>query len=608
MVQWCPDDGPPVTEALALWLQPDSTRVRIMSLLLLAGSVPRAIIDAITKLCPSAELRSLRDIKSDLSESQEQELVESVQKGPRKQACLLNQLKSKYIMADAMSAVIRHQSDKLPLAEWSSSRVEKKKDVRTIWNLFFKDVLGDTDAQSDVENEQRVELAQDEAGGGADLRDKVIMLLDALHPITAMESHYLHSILADQYNEDIDMEVLTYPMIGLLSLVRSRVAVADEQEVVWWKQVFISFSKKIRAQRRAEEVEYQEKEAKHQRIHQDSMKEVPHAAPVNQGLGDAAKRSAKGSNKSPVVVDDLDKQPADAVPAHGIGQVQAERAVPSMPPQTTWEFGSGQGKVVIEKLSRDKDRLRPIWVTDFEVADAMDAYGTFLAVFGSISLDYPTFKQMHKQFNEIITFVPGPALDIFMPTDQRSENMRITAARDPLGRSDHVTVKELPILEALRKIGTRIPSTTTTKNRDQAVPISGVLAQCPPTLSLSVVPPYSVGECFVSLWGPGYQREFQGNIRFYPDDKEVEESLMHVVGQHAIWRVMPRSNEAASTWSQWAPDDREEDWSLAREEVEVAIHHKLYQRNDQRNVPDIGWIRSRDKRYIWCCTRRMATI
>ena len=166
-----------------------------------------------------------------------------------------------------------------------------------------------------------------------------------------------------------------------------------------------------------------------------------------------------------------------------------------MPPQTTWEFGSGQGKVVIQKSSRDKDRLRPIWVTGFEVADAMDAYGTFLAVFGSISLDYPTFKQMHKQFNEIITFVPGPALEIFMPTDQRSENMRITAARDPLGRSDHVTVKELPILEALRKISTRIPSTTTTKKRDQAVPISGVLAQCPPTLSLLKKVPTRTGPC-----------------------------------------------------------------------------------------------------------------
>ena len=124
--------------------------------------------------------------------------------------------------------------------------------------------------------------------GGADLRGKVIMLLDALHPITATESDYLHTILADQYREDIDMESLTYPMIGLLSLVRSRVALADEQEVVWWKQVFISFFKKLRAQRRAEDEEYQEKEAKRQRIQQNSMKEVSRAAPVNQGSGDAA--------------------------------------------------------------------------------------------------------------------------------------------------------------------------------------------------------------------------------------------------------------------------------------------------------------------------------
>ena len=108
MVQWSPDDGLAATEALALWLQPDSIRVRILLLLLLDGSVPRAVIDAITKLCPSAELRSLRDIKSSLPESQEQGLVESVQKGPSKKACLLNRLKSKYIMADAMSAVIRH--------------------------------------------------------------------------------------------------------------------------------------------------------------------------------------------------------------------------------------------------------------------------------------------------------------------------------------------------------------------------------------------------------------------------------------------------------------------------------------------------------------------
>ena len=82
---------------------------------------------------------------------------------------------------------------------------------------------------------------------------------------------------------------------------------------------------------------------------------------------------------------------------------------------------------MIEKLSMDKDRLQPIWVTGFEVADVVYAYGTFLAVFGSVSLDYPTFKLVHKQYKKIITFVPRMALDNFMLTDHRSKNMRITA-------------------------------------------------------------------------------------------------------------------------------------------------------------------------------------
>ena len=108
-VQWCLDDGTAASEELALWLQPNSTRVRILSLLLLAGSVPKLGIDAITKVCPNAELRNLQDIKQCPSKDQEQELVEPVQNGPRKQACLLHRLKSKYIMAYAMAVVIRQE-------------------------------------------------------------------------------------------------------------------------------------------------------------------------------------------------------------------------------------------------------------------------------------------------------------------------------------------------------------------------------------------------------------------------------------------------------------------------------------------------------------------
>ena len=75
----------------------------------------------------------------------------------------------------------------------------------------------------------------------------------------------------------------------------------------------------------------------------------------------------------------------------------------------------------------------------------MGAYGTFLAVLGSIWLDHPTFKLPHKLCNEIITFLAGAGLDNFMPTYLRLENMRITALRDPEGCFDHVTLKELPL-------------------------------------------------------------------------------------------------------------------------------------------------------------------
>ena len=222
------DDGPATSEALALWLQPDSPRVHILSLPLVAGSVPRSVVNTIAKLCPSAELRSLRDIKHDLSEPEEQALVEVVQKGPRKQACLLHQLKSKCIMAAAMGAVIRQKWSKQPLVEWSSSRTEKRKDVRTIRNLFFKDVLGDSDA---VYDSAPGGIPTEDPVAGADERGKVLMLLGALHPITVMESDYLHVLLADMYQEYVDVEVLTYHMIGRLGLVRAR----DDMEVKWWR-------------------------------------------------------------------------------------------------------------------------------------------------------------------------------------------------------------------------------------------------------------------------------------------------------------------------------------------------------------------------------------
>ena len=71
-------------------MQLDSDRVCILLLMLLAGHDPRSIIDTIAKMCSNAELRSLRDIKQDLSKAQEQGMVESVRKSLCRLACLLH--------------------------------------------------------------------------------------------------------------------------------------------------------------------------------------------------------------------------------------------------------------------------------------------------------------------------------------------------------------------------------------------------------------------------------------------------------------------------------------------------------------------------------------
>ena len=88
-----------------------------------------------------------------------------------------------------MLAVIKHQTSKQQLVEWSSARNEKQKDAHSIWTLFFNDVVGDT--QSDVEADANTGVsAVDHVEPATDERDKVIMVLDAMHPITAMETGY----------------------------------------------------------------------------------------------------------------------------------------------------------------------------------------------------------------------------------------------------------------------------------------------------------------------------------------------------------------------------------------------------------------------------------
>ena len=59
------------------------------------------------------------------------------------------------------------------------------------------------------------------------------MLVDALHSITAMQFDLLHALFPNMSNDDNDVQVLPYPMIGSLDFVRATVPNAGGQEVLW---------------------------------------------------------------------------------------------------------------------------------------------------------------------------------------------------------------------------------------------------------------------------------------------------------------------------------------------------------------------------------------
>ena len=73
-----------------------------------------------------------------------------------------------------------------------------------------------------------------------------------------------------------------------------------------------------------------------------------------------------------------------------------------------------------------------------------------------LSLDYRVYRDMLCQFGEVVMFVPSSRLDPILGGKYR-DSLRIRASTDPLGRSDLIEVKELQMVEGLRKIGSHIP-------------------------------------------------------------------------------------------------------------------------------------------------------
>ena len=133
-------------------------------------------------------------------------------------------------------------------------------------------------------------------------------------------------------------------------------------------------------------------------------------------------------------------------------------------------------------------------------------------------------------------FVPSSKLDPILGGKYR-DSLRIRASRDPLGRSYLIEVKELQLVEALRKIGSHIPQPAPAKEAPVNTPVTGLFLS--PSKMQSPVwclfPPFAPSHALISMWGWGLQRELGGVLRFHSPPSGLSDELREVVSAHAIW-------------------------------------------------------------------------
>ena len=218
--------------------------------------------------------------------------------------------------------------------------------------------------------------------------------------------------------------------------------------------------------------------------------------------------------------------------------------------------------------------MKPILLTRFEHTDALDSFLGYEAAFGQLSLDYRVYRDMLSQFGEVVIFVPSSRLDPILG-GKYCNSLRMRASRDPPGRSDLIEVKELQLVEGLRKIGSHIPQRAPAKEAPVNTPVTGLFLS-PSKMQSPVwclVPPFAPSHALISMWGWGLQQELGGVLRFHCPPSGLSDELQEVVSAHVIWGLSRVYDATANTSVIRDDDDSPERWVSAKECVELAVNH-----------------------------------
>ena len=275
------------------------------------------------------------------------------------------------------------------------------------------------------------------------------LLLETHGNLSLEEEDHLHSLLASSYRESLAVDLLLLPATGIVEALQCRLPHASQDELAWLTSTLVAFTKWVRVDRQQVAQLQRDKQQK------ESLKRLrePSASPNAK----AHKQARLGSNPSSACVLDVDeaeRTTVSDVPDDKTGESNPQRIgirndagrqedqSGQRQPQLKWTGGAGRGAVTIEKYAKSTDRLKPILLQGLEGVDALDAFAAVVKVFGMLSLDYRTFRDMLNQYGQIAMYVPGPQLAL-LTNGEITGNLRVSSARDPHGYSDQVEVREL---------------------------------------------------------------------------------------------------------------------------------------------------------------------
>ena len=277
---------------------------------------------------------------------EEKDVVQDI--APKAGARLMG-IRSKYSLLDATVEVVRRVSDKGLLATWSASIIMKDAEARAMWNMAWPKMYRDLDARSEPGDEgdppSTANQQEERPRGDTDQTEmkKVLALLESLHDLNIPEEDRLQALVAEEYEDEIDMAILLLPATGIYSALRKRITEATRSEVKWWAKVLVKYVRYVRRDRVEEEDKaraQRAKEAEHTKQQDRDRAQARKWSPKKSSTPtERSRKYAKnnqGAAQRVILPDDTNKTDGDEDVEEQAEEVQDNLKPPSVP----WQCSS----------------------------------------------------------------------------------------------------------------------------------------------------------------------------------------------------------------------------------------------------------------------------